>query len=134
MWGMAGLVDGEVRSSKLKDDPPVSSLTGGVHDNDENLARQSSIPQSPQTASYGQRVRTSAVEGFEDTVDLIVKQHGIADIWPTQTAGDLVAIAARACQAASGGGVPQRDDHKWTELLASTKVFDLPQGSMTLGR
>ncbi|KAL0053582.1 hypothetical protein WJX82_007877 [Trebouxia sp. C0006] len=42
-------------------------------------------------------------------------------VWPTQNAGDFVAIAAQACQVASGSGLSQLDDHPWTELLASTK-------------
>lgn len=86
---------------------------------DENLARQSSVPKSPRTASYGQRARKSSADAFKCTVDL--EEQGIADVWPTQNAGDFVAIAAQACQVASGSGLSQLDDHPWTELLASTK-------------
>jgi len=123
-------VDLEARSFTQTDDPPLPVSSNADNAYDENLARQSSGPQSPQTASYGQRARTSAADAFKSTVDLIVEQHGIADVWPTQTAGDLVAIAAQACQVASGSGLPQPDDHPWTELLASTKVSDLLQDTL----
>ena len=122
--------DLEARSCTQTDDPtlPVSSHADNACAYDENLARQSSVPKSPRTASYGQRARKSSADAFKCTVDL--EEQGIADVWPTQNAGDFVAIAAQACQVASGSGLSQPDDHPWTELLASTKVSDLLQETL----
>ena len=91
---------------------------------DPDLPRHSGSPHTPQ----GDSPRRQAVAILEASVENLLSQQDLADVWSTQsqiTPGEIIAVAAQACVnvcTTQTAGKAQIHESVFSELLKSSRV------------